>query len=104
VASTFLTSTVLAGAFAVAIGLAPAAAAEEADEVSKRDGGRGSSQQAAGSDRGGPYRPGPARKPSRPDAASTIPGWANDAVWARPGPGSPNLFGGLPKPPAFALD
>lgn len=120
-ASTFLTSTVLAGAFAVAIGLAPAAAAEEAEEVSKRDSGRGSSQQSAGevskrdtgrgssqqsagSDRGGPYRPGPARKPSRPDAASTVPGWANDAVWARTGPGSPNLFGGLPKPPAFALD
>lgn len=101
-ASTFLTSTVLAGAFAVAIGLAPAAAAEEADEVSKRDTGRGSSQQAAGTDRGGPYRPGPARKPSRPDATNAVPGWANEALWARPGGSNP--FGTLPKPPAFALD
>ena len=102
-ARTFFTSTVLAGAFAAAIGLAPAAAADEVDEVSSRDTGRGSSQSVA-SDREGPYRPGPATKPSRPDPSMSVPGWTNEAQWARSGPGGSNPFGSLPKPPAFALD
>ena len=98
-----LTSAVLGTAFAAAIGLAPAAAAEEADEVSSRDTGRGSSaSKATASDREGPYRPGPSRKPARSDAANAVPGWQNEALWARPG--ASGQFGNLPKPPIFALD
>ncbi|MCW1958414.1 MAG: hypothetical protein KIH64_007685 [Mycobacterium sp.] len=102
-ASILITSTVLAGAFAAAIALAPGAAADDTDGVSGRDTGRSSSQ-AAGTDRNGPYRPGPVRKPARPEVANSIPGWANEALWARPGPGGSNPFGSLPKPPIFALD
>lgn len=100
-ATFLLTPAVLAGSFAAAIALAPAAAADD-DDLSGPGPSRGSSQQAAAADDKKVSRPGPVRKPSRPDAANSVPGWSNEALWARPG--ASNQFGGLPKPPIFALD
>lgn len=103
-AISFLTPAVLAGTFAAAIALAPAAGADEADDLEKSGSARGSSQKADLAEKADPVNRGPnASKPAKRGAVSDVPkGWTNDAQWARPGAG--NNFGSLPKPPAFALD
>jgi hypothetical protein len=103
-AISFLTPAVVAGAVAAAIALAPAAGAEEVDDLEKSGSARGSSQKAESPQKADPVNRGPnASKPTTRGAVSEVPkGWTNEAQWARPGAG--NNFGSLPKPPAFALD
>lgn len=81
----FFAPALLAAAAAAAIGFAPVAAADDDNERGVKPGGnqRGTSQQEKGWN----------KAPK---------GWTNEAQWARPG--ASNIFGSLPKPPAFALD
>ena len=92
-------SALLAGAMAAAIALAPTAAADTPSVDNDR--GSGASSNA------GPVKPGARQNQLTRDFNSAqIPqGWKNDAIWARPAPGtSDTTFGKGPKPPVLALD
>ena len=90
-AITLIAPAVLAAAAAAAIAFAPAAMADDADDL----GNPGRVQQKTTQEvkKASPQR----------EAWSDAPkGWTNEAQWARPGASNP--FGSLPKPPVFALD
>ena len=102
-ATLFLAPTLLAGAVAAAIGLAPAAAADRTDSPTD-------SAASAESPQRGPNKAAPKPR-SAPNTATTdfstsqIPqGWRNDALWARPGTPGSNPFGTGKRPPVIALD
>ena len=92
-------SALIAGAVATAIALAPTAAAD----TPSADNDRGSGSVV----KPGAVKPGARQNPLTRDFNSAqIPqGWKNDAIWARPAPGtSDTTFGRGPKPPVLALD
>ena len=92
-------SALLAGAAAAAVALAPTAAADTPSDSDDRGSGSSSSV--------GAVKPGARQNPLTRDFNSAeIPqGWKNDAIWARPAPGTTDTtFGKGPKPPVLALD
>ena len=98
-------SALLAGAVATAIALAPTAAADTPSGDSDR--GTNSVSKPGAVKPVNPVKPGARPNPLTRDFNSAqIPqGWKNDAIWARPAPGtSDTTFGKGPKPPVLALD
>ena len=106
-------SALLAGAVATAIALAPTAAADTPSGDSDR--GTNSVSKPGAFKPVNPVKPGasnPVKPGARPNPltrdfnSAQIPqGWKNDAIWARPAPGtSDTTFGKGPKPPVLALD
>lgn len=92
-------SALLATAVATAIALAPTAAADTPSGVEDRGSGAVAKP--------GAVKPGARQNPLTRDFNSAqIPqGWKNDAIWARPAPGTADTtFGKGPKPPVLALD
>lgn len=86
-----LIAPAILAAAAAAIAFAPAAAADDLNDL----GGPGRGQQKTAQD---VVKVSPQEKAWN-DAPK---GWTNEAQWARPGASNP--FGTLPKPPVFALD
>lgn len=106
-------SALLAGAAAAAVALAPTAAADTPSDSDDRGSGSSSSVGAVKPNVGavkpnvGAVKPGARQNPLTRDFNSAeIPqGWKNDAIWARPAPGTTDTtFGKGPKPPVLALD
>lgn len=92
----------IAGAFAVGIALAPAAAADKFDGV-------GSVESAEAPQRGPnavdvKKRPGPNAATNDYNSSQVPQGWRNDAVWANPSKPGSNPFGTAKRPPVIALD
>lgn len=92
----------IAGAFAVGIALAPAAAADDIDSVD--------SAQSANTPQRGPNKADVTKRPGWNGATSDfnskqIPqGWRNDALWGGNPAGSNPVGGSKVRPPVIALD
>jgi hypothetical protein len=98
-AISLLTTAVLAGAVAAAIGLAPAAGAEPG-AVTDSVAGAESTQRGPNAAKVKP-RSVPNNTTSDYSSSQIPQGWRNDALWARPGS---NPFGTGTRPPVVALD
>ena len=93
-AITLIAPAVLAAAAAAAIAFAPAALADDVDDL--KSPGRGQQKTTQEVVKVSPQQ-------QQQKAWNSAPkGWTNEAQWARPGASNP--FGTLPKPPVFAMD
>ena len=92
-AITLIAPALLTAAAAAANAFAPAAAADDLDDLTTPS--RETAQEVK--------VPSPQQKTQQQKSWNNAPkGWTNEAQWARPGASNP--FGSLPKPPIFAMD